>query len=102
MTSERRQHQRIDVALAVELVTKDGASFAGTTRDVSIGGAFVTLAHTLPFGAEVKLRIRFPANKEPSEISTIVRWVLPEGVGVQFQALRAKDTWAVNQLLSKK
>jgi hypothetical protein len=56
-------------------------------------------AATVPFGAEVKVRLNVAAPKVDSEIAATVRWVKDGAIGVQFGSLRAKEQWALNQLL---
>jgi Tfp pilus assembly protein PilZ len=51
------------------------------------------------FGDRVLLRLRLPSLREDSQIEAAVRWVEPDGVGVQFGSLRAMEVWGLNQLL---
>lgn len=94
----RRVHERFEVELDV-VVLHDGREVPGKTINVSLGGMFIAFQETLPFGAPVKVRVCLPALKEDADLPATVRWVTPDGIGVQFGPLRAKETWAMNQLV---
>ena len=70
----------------------------GITRNVSLGGMFIETSEDLTFGTQVRLRMRLPALKEQTEVPATVRWITPEGIGIQFGSLRALEVWALNQL----
>lgn len=90
-----------------------GRTIAGTTRDLSLGGAFVDVSDpaaagpagadstgAVPQGARVLLRFRVPAKNTPIEAAGEVRWIEGSGgLGVRFDGLRARDAWAVGLLL---
>lgn len=99
-TSAKRVHERFPIELPVLLVHAGGEA-RGVTKNLSLGGAALALDAPVPFGAEAKVRVRLPALKEDTEIGVTVRWLRDGLVGVQFGTLRAKDTWALNQLLKR-
>ena len=74
----------------------------GATVNVSFGGMLLRLSKPVPFGASLVLRVQLPSSKEMSEMDAVVRWEKDGAVGVQFSSLRARDTWALNQLLKAK
>ncbi|MBW2462246.1 MAG: PilZ domain-containing protein [Deltaproteobacteria bacterium] len=94
----RRVHERFEVELDVTVLHGD-KELAGKTINVSMGGMFIGFEESLPFGTVVKVRVTLPALKEESDLPATVRWVTPEGIGVQFGPLRAKETWAMNELI---
>ena len=96
----RRVHERFDIALDVTLLVEE-REITGTTINISLGGMFIGASEELPYGTEAKVRLRLPALKEESEFPVTVRWVTPEGIGVQFGSLRALEVWALNQLSKK-
>ena len=51
----------------------------------------------LAYGTEATVRMNLPALKEPALVKVTVRWVVPEGVGLQFGSLRALEVWGLNQ-----
>ena len=73
----------------------------GVTRNMSLGGMYVVTADPPPFGASVFVRFRLPGLKEESRVKGQVRWIDGEGMGVQFEALRAIEVWALNQLFKR-
>jgi len=83
----------------VEIVA-NGVASPGTTVNISQGGVFVVTAPTPPFGDKVVLRIDLPGVPSRCEIACIVRWSKEgDGVGLQFETLRAIEVWALNKLL---
>ena len=103
MGIEQRQFDRKDLVIPLRIETGAEALDASTTN-VSLGGARVDAARSLPFGTKVKVRIRLPALTEESVIDAEVRWVQPGApgrffLGLQFQRVRARETWALNQMV---
>lgn len=98
MTESRRLHERFDVALPV-VVLEGTREIDAQTINVSLGGMLIATPQPLAYGTDVALRVALPGLPEPTEIRAIVRWVEGDHVGVQFTGLRAKETWALNQLM---
>ncbi|MBX7193228.1 MAG: PilZ domain-containing protein [Sandaracinaceae bacterium] len=98
MTASRRLHERVDVELPV-VIFHDGAEIPASTVNLSLGGMLIKTERRVAFGANVIVRIELPALKEPAEIAAVVRWDRDGHIGVQFSSLRAKETWALNQLM---
>lgn len=69
-------------------------------RNVSQGGAFATIAR-LSLGTTVMLWFRVPPSEVVIEVEATVRWSTPDGVGVQFGGLRARDAWALGRYLEQ-
>ncbi len=97
-TANKRQFERFAVKLPVRFKSVDGVLVAGTTRDVSLGGIFIQTAQAIPYGVVAEFFLDLPALAEPACIQGTVRWSASTGMGVQFHVLRAKETWAINQL----
>ena len=95
--TQQRQFERYELVVPVVLV-HGGDDLTAKSRNISLGGMLIESDATLPFGTKVIVRIHLPAMKEPSEISATVRWVRDGSIGLQFGSLRAKETWALNQL----
>lgn len=100
MSASRRLHERFDVELPV-VILHDGVEIPAATINLSLGGMLIKTERRIAFGANVLIRMELPALKEPAEIAAVVRWDRDGQVGVQFSALRAKDTWALNQLMKR-
>ena len=97
VTANKRQFERISVQLLVRYPV-GGEMVEAYTRDVSLGGIFINTDKGLPYGTVAVFEVRLPALPEPAKIEGTVRWSSSDGMGVQFHSLRARETWAINQL----
>jgi len=70
-------------------------------KDISIGGMFVQSTEVVPFGTEVTIVARFVGTKADLRLPGIVRWAKPDGFGVQFGSLGARETHAISELLKR-
>ena len=107
MTVNRRSATRHEVAIAVTVVVRGRSiassleqTFESTIRNLSLGGAFVALGRRLTIGTPVILRFRIPTHEQTIEAGAAVRWSSEEGVGVQFDGLRAGEVYALTRLLT--
>jgi uncharacterized protein (TIGR02266 family) len=97
----RRAQQRFDIEIPVEL-TSEGQTYSTVTRNISLGGMFMTLDVPIPFGAVVRVKFSLPELDAPVEVDAHVRWVQPDvGIGVQYAGLRAREVWALQRLIAK-
>jgi type IV pilus assembly protein PilZ len=96
---EKRDHPRAAVEIAVSCEQVGVLPFVGKTRDLGIGGAFIESAHLPPFGAAVVVVGRLPGATNDLRLPGIVRWVKPEGFGVQFGCLGPRETHAILTIL---
>ena len=95
----KRQYVRVDFRTDVEILV-DGISQPGQTVNISQGGVLVVTSPAPKLGDKVVVKLRLPGAGETSELSCLVRWSKdPEGVGLQFENLRAIEVWALNKLL---
>ncbi len=97
MNTGRRVHERYERRLRV-VVRGDGSVIECVTKNISLGGMYLITDNDLPYGTPVELDLYLPALKEEVTIQAVVRWVKPDGMGVQFGSLRAREVWAFNQL----
>lgn len=97
---ENRKYLRQRVALPVAYQTADGVRVEATCNDVSLGGMFVETASPLSFGTPVKILVRLPGTKTETVLSAVVRWTTPNGMGVQFGSMGARETHALTELLA--
>lgn len=95
---EKRSHPRVVLGSPVKCQRKGGGDFAGTAKDISVGGMFVETDELVVFGEELSIALRLPAAKQEVILPCIVRWLAPGGFGVQFGLLGARDTHAITQL----
>ena len=97
--SEKREYPRRSIESDVAFQVGDGPRTEARCRDVSLGGAYVETAAPLPYGAAVRVHLRLPGMGEVV-IESIVRWSKPDGMGVQFGRMGARETHALTLLLS--
>jgi hypothetical protein len=93
----RRSSNRHDVEIAARLQAGD-AEEECQIRNLSMGGAFVA-ARRQPMGGRVTVCFRLPTHEAEIEAHGTVRWATDEGIGVQFDGLRARETWALGKYL---
>lgn len=98
---EKRAHSRVSFKIQVTCTTEGGAVVTGITRDLSVGGAFIESTEIPAFGSKVSVSLAVPGSTDLA-ISGIVRWTKPDGFGVQFQLLGAKETYLLAKLSSGK
>lgn len=100
---ENRQHPRKAARFPVAIRIEGTSNVAtGVTRDLSIGGMFVDTSVAVAFGTKVVVSIDMPAGGGAVLLPAVVRWVAPDGVGLQFGLLGARETHAIAQLLTRK
>src|ERR1700749_3095693 len=80
---------RVDLDVPVHLSNHEG-SLLGTTRNVSMGGMFVTSPRLLAIGDRVSVRLSILDESDPVEIEAEVRWArrAGDGGGVAGMGLR--------------
>ena len=96
---DQRSHPRAAVEIAVSCQQAGTSPVLGVTRDLGIGGAFIVSAHPPPFGAFVVIVGRLPGTTNDSRLHGIVRWMKPDGFGVQFGTLGPPETYAILTIL---
>ncbi len=100
MNTGRRVHERYDRQLDV-VVIHDGNRLECVTLNVSLGGMYLLTDRPLAYGSKVQVEVFLPALRENAVIDCVVRWEKPDGMGVQFGSLRAREVWALNQLFKE-
>ncbi len=98
---DKRVHSRVVVDTPVSCELRNAATFVGMAKDISIGGMFVESTRVVPFGTQITIVGRFPGAKADLRLAGIVRWAKPDGFGVQFGALGARETHAISELLKR-
>lgn len=97
--SENRQHPRKAIATEVGFQIGDGPRTEARCRDVSLGGMFIETATPVPYGTPVRIYARLPDMPGEALIEAIVRWAKPDGMGVQFGRMGARETHGLTVLL---
>ena len=96
MADNRRTSARYVVSIQATLAIT-GANEACTIMNLSLGGALITATKRHSMGERVTLAFTVPTGADPIEIGATVRWADTTTVGVQFDGLRARDVWALNE-----
>lgn len=96
VADNRRTQTRHVVSLAGKL-TVNGATTDCTLLNLSLGGALVSASKRYPMGQRLQLAFAVPTIEDKIDIGATVRWASSDGVGVQFDGLRARDVWALNE-----
>ena len=65
--------------------------------NLSLGGALVAVKTRYALGQRVRIAFAVPSLNHAIEVGGTVRWSNTDGVGVQFDGLRARDVWALNE-----
>jgi PilZ domain len=99
VASNRRIQTRhvVAIPIAITIVGVDGTPNTCTMLNLSLGGAQVVADTKFLMGQRVQIAFRVPTMAEPIEVGGTIRWSNAEGVGVQFDGLRARDVWALNE-----
>jgi hypothetical protein len=63
-------------------------------RNISLGGTFLELGR-LPMGTLVNITFGLPTLGERLSLDAVVQWSTDDGVGVQFEGMRAREVWAL-------
>jgi Tfp pilus assembly protein PilZ len=96
VADNRRIQNRHDVAIPIRL-TVNGTASDCTMLNISLGGALVAANAKFSMGQRVQIAFHVPTMGDAIEVGGTVRWSNAEGVGVQFDGLRARDVWALNE-----
>lgn len=98
---EKRKFPRKPVNVPV-LISLDGGqgTVEGVCQDMSIGGVFVVTELMVTFGTKLTLKAEAPGG--PLVFPAVVRWTAPDGLGLQFAGLGARETHAIVQWVSAK
>lgn len=98
--SDNRRATRHFVSIAAKL-TVDGTSVDATILNISVGGALASSTGKHSMGQRVNVWFKVPTLDQPIEISATIRWVDSNGIGLQFDGLRARDVWALNEFFKR-
>jgi PilZ domain len=98
VADNRRSSTRHDVELDATLAVGGAGADAEQCKimNLSLGGAYL-VTRKLGMGERVHVTFRLPTLEEPVATGATVRWTTGEGVGVQFDGLRARDVWALGK-----
>jgi type IV pilus assembly protein PilZ len=95
---EKRRHRRIAYQAEITCRPDGGTAFQATSHDLSLGGMFIESEHNPAFGTQMVVTIVLPGQPRPFDLPCVVRWNKPDGFGVQFGLLGARETHAITRL----
>ena len=95
MTDNRRTSTRYDVWIECKM-TVNGNPTDCTMTNLSLGGALIS-GSKQTMGQRIQISFRVPTLENAIDIGAVVRWSDAKGVGVQFDGLRAREVWALNE-----
>jgi Tfp pilus assembly protein PilZ len=97
---ELRRHSRVPFSEPVVFVGKGSETrWTGSSLDISLGGMFIETKTPLAFGAEIVVHVYIPGEPQAYALPGVVRWVAPDGMGVQFGLIGAKETHTITELV---
>jgi type IV pilus assembly protein PilZ len=97
---DNRVHPRVPINVTVTCEQAGVASFEAFAKDISVGGMFLQSEGKAPaFGTELTIVGMLPGAKKAVRLPAIVRWVKPNGFGVQFGLLGALETHVISELM---
>lgn len=99
---ELRRFVRVPLEQTVVFALKGEDAFSdGLAKDISLGGMFVATEFAAPFGAEVTVHLALFEGEPDLVLPAIVRWTRPDGMGLQFQLLGARETYAITEVVKQ-
>lgn len=99
---EKREYPRIQIDSHVTCALEAGESFEGLAKDISLGGMYIEASVVPSFGTKISVACRLPGTQQEATLPAVVRWVKPDGFGIQFGLLGARETHAITQLLANR
>ncbi|MCP4448424.1 MAG: PilZ domain-containing protein [Myxococcales bacterium] len=93
---EKRSNTRHPVSIDTTVTFQEKQS-KQTIVSISLGGALLTFGERLPIGTRLDVVFLIPTAESEISVGAIVRWVAKESLGVQFDGLRARDVWSLNE-----
>lgn len=100
MLSDKRQHPRQTIEADVTFQIAGAARISARCRDVSLGGMFIETPTPPPYGTPVRVFMWLPGHRGEVTIEATVRWAKPDGMGVQFGVMGARETHGLTELLA--
>ena len=94
--AENRRETRHEVSIPAKL-TVDVTTNDCKLLNLSLSGTLVSANAKYAMGQRVRIAFHVPSMEDPIEVGGTVRWSNADGVGVQFDGLRARDVWALNE-----
>jgi hypothetical protein len=99
VAENRRTSTRHAVSIVGKLVVGE-TPLDCTILNLSLGGALVAATQRPAMGERCQVTFTLP-NNHLIEIGGTVRWADGTSIGIQFDGLRARDVWALNEFFKQ-
>ena len=96
MADNRRTAIRHAVSIPSKF-TITGAAADCSIMNLSLGGALLAATKRFAMGERCHIVFKIPTVEEAIDVGATVRWSDDKSVGIQFDGLRARDVWALNE-----
>jgi type IV pilus assembly protein PilZ len=60
---------------------------------------FIETSLPAAFGEEIVVQLTLPTHDGEMMLPAVVRWTDPDGIGVQFRAVGARETHAITEIV---
>src|SRR4051812_25384550 len=108
MTRELRQHIRHSIEAAVDLADSDHNFYAGTARNLSLGGLYVSTPTPMAVGTRVTVRLSLPDRRLTAAAEVV--WTAEaapgsggdSGMGLKFLGLDPSDRAVIEAVLARR
>lgn len=97
MADNRRTAIRHSVSIVGKFSVASGPLADATLINLSLGGALLQATKRFAMGERCHINFKIPTMEEAIDIGATVRWSDDKSVGIQFDGLRARDVWALNE-----
>ena len=77
----------------------DGSALPCTIVNLSLGGALLIGSAKLAMEQRVYLAFSVPTMNEPIAVGATARWSDDNATGIQFDGLRAREVWGLNEYI---
>ena len=101
IVSDKRLHQRVPLQAPLRYQHGEGSAQSGASRDISVGGMFIESPSSPPLGAQITIELTLPGDKKVVQLPAVVRWSKPDGFGVQFGLLGARETHLITEIIRR-
>jgi hypothetical protein len=88
------RHYNVEISALVRVLGDRVRQQICQLRGISLGGTFIELGR-LPPGTLLNITFGLPTLGEKLSLDAVVHWSTDQGVGVQFEGMRARQAWAL-------
>ena len=100
MRPTRRHHLRKETNYPIEFALLEGAPRTGICRDLSFHGLQIETVNPAPVDASVVIFIELVGIEGTTALSGVVRWAMPNAMGVQLDPFGANITRAIIRMIA--